>query len=240
MQEAEVTIHLAGDPLLFGYRRFLDRQRKNFRILTQVSRRPGCGLHETVNWSRIQPQLNIAPCDTLTVLNCGYHDTNDAALDTMNGTNEILAASDDESMAPALEHTLLGSLTEVLSRLAPSKTSIDAVKDELAKANTNTTDQPFHRRYPDSNQPSIQLQPLGHSIGGASRIASGEADPAFPDSSFYVRISLDSVENIPKAEWATFFANTTYPGNVHGLQFYTSESLLDHLRGLEAAATPRN
>lgn len=156
-------------------------------------------------------------------------------------------------MTSALDDAFLGSVTDVLSRLVHDKVpfSIDMLGDELAKSPASaSTAQPFHRRYPNSDSSpdqmsmSIRLQPLSPSPsgGGASRLAAieptGDIDSSADSSSFYVRISLDSVDDIPKAEWATLFANTTYPGNVRGLKFFSTDSLLEHLGlgGVEGAA----
>ncbi|KAK5332078.1 hypothetical protein LTR93_001083 [Exophiala xenobiotica] len=183
-----------------------------------------------VDWSKIQPLLHQAPCDTLTILNCCF--AGNAALGSMRGTNEILAASDRESMAYTYTRSFLKALVEVLTEFGTSKFTINKLRDRLdaynkiERGHTRITC-PYHKRYPSFDHPSIQLQPLPK-LGGASR-RFVESSQRLPDPSFYVKITLDGSETVSKTEWTSFFTSASYPSAVK-LHFYTEESMRNELK----------
>ncbi|OAP57270.1 hypothetical protein AYL99_08008 [Fonsecaea erecta] len=184
-----------------------------------------------VDWSSIQPSLHSAPCDTLIILNCCF--AGNASLGGMKGTNEILAASDRQSVAYAYSRSFLRALIEVLEKLKPSRSNltINMVRDRLDDYNKNDREvwrritSPYHKRYPNLDHPSIKLRTLPSSHGPPTKRSAGTMTPSPPYSpSFYVKVSLDSVEHVSLAEWASCFASANYPSDVK-LRFYTEESL---------------
>lgn len=151
----------------------------------------------------------------------------------MVGTNEILAASDRDTVAFPLDRSFLKVLVNVLGKLASSKFSIDTLKDELDKYNTipagKIINHPFHKRLPSPDRPSILLQPLPTSRTVSRRATSSLQETCTP--CFYVKLTLDEAETLPKADWISFFANAKYPSLVRDLHFYTKESLMDPVPG---------
>lgn len=193
------------------------------------SRRGGSYPYELVDWSKIQQYLHHAQCDVLTILNCCYAGKTD--LGNMNGTNEILAASDWDTMAWALDRSFLKVLVHELGKLANCKFSIDTLRHQLDIDNTipgvKLINHPFHKRYPTADHPSILLQPLPTSGTVSRRATSSLQDMSIP--CFYVRLTLDEAESLPKADWISFFATARFPSLVRNLHFYTQDSLMEQV-----------
>ncbi len=187
--------------------------------------RADSGDHAAVDWSAIQTDLHNALCDTLIILNCCF--AGNASLGPPKGTNEILAASDRESVAWVLDRSFLKALAEVLLDLAPSKFTINKLRDRLDEYNkfergAQRIACPFHRRFPSLDHPSIMLQPMSKSKHGPRQATELTQAPSSP--TFYLKLSLDSPENISTQEWISCFSNANYPSDVK-LHFYTEESL---------------
>lgn len=183
--------------------------------------------HDGVNWSQIQPLLELTPSDTLVILNCCY--AGNAALSDMQSTTEILPASDRDTRAEALERSFLKVLVEALGKLGKSKFSVDDLKDELDKYNTfqggKRINHPFHKRFPASGHPSIQLQPLPTSANlSRSTTDSVQDRHSASKSSFFVEISLQAPEKALEPGWDSFFMKPD-PSLVRRLHFYTAKTL---------------
>ncbi|KIV96192.1 hypothetical protein PV10_00088 [Exophiala mesophila] len=182
-----------------------------------------------VDWSSIQPSLHIAPCDTLIILNCCF--AGNAALGGMKGTNEILAASDRQSLAYIHERSFMRAVIKVLTELKSSRSSltINMIRDRLDSYNRNDRNEwewiasPYHKRYPNLDHPSIKLQALPNPNTAIDRPTTSTQTPLTP-SSFYVKVSLDSHSNVSLAEWSSCFGSASYPSDIE-LQFVTEESL---------------
>ena len=157
------------------------------------------------------------------------------------GTNEILAASDRESVAYAGKRSFLEALVEVLTDLAPSKFTINRLRDRLDDYNKMERGNrriacPFHRRYPSLDHPSIKLQPMPKPDDVFNRAT--DSTETVPAPSFYVKVSLNSPENASMTEWISCFASANYPSDVK-LHFYTEEALQAGL-GANSEKQPRD
>ncbi|KIY01164.1 uncharacterized protein Z520_02716 [Fonsecaea multimorphosa CBS 102226] len=193
---------------------------------------------EGVNWSNIQPLLHSAPCDTLIILNCCF--AGNAVLGGMKGTNEILAASDRQSVAYAYGRSFLRAVIEVLGELKTSRSSltINMLRDRLDEYNRNDRDEwrritsPYHKRYPNLDHPSIKLRALPSSSSSSTSATKRPttSTQSLYSPSFYVKVSLDSPDTLSLAEWTSCFESANYPSDVK-LHFYTEESLRNGFKG---------
>jgi predicted membrane-bound mannosyltransferase len=153
----------------------------------------------------------------------------------MKGTNEILAASDRQSVAYAHKRSFLRAVIEVLAELKASRSSltINMLRDRLDEYNRNDRHvweritSPYHKRYPNLDHPSIKLQALPKSNTATKHPTASTQIPHTP--SFYIKVSLDSPGSVSLAEWTSCFASANYPSDVK-LHFYTEESLRNDLK----------
>lgn len=212
------------------------------RGLTQC-RRSTSNIDDGVDWTRIQPILESAPCDKLIVLNCCFG--GNAALSGRLGTTEILAAANRDEVAYSLEHSFLRALVEVLTNFGTSRFTVDKLYEKLDAYNKPDVEHlrinhPFHRRYPEQDVSSILIQPLRPLSHSASSTWVEEHRHL---DSFFVQIFVEPPEELDlnlvsepgldsatssssnSSLWTSFFANARWPKAVQKIEFYTPSML---------------